>query len=146
MGEAENKSFTLFDFIRLVPESTRWLISKGRMKEAEDNLQTIARVNGVNIPRDILTESIHLSELSTKEPQKPDQTSSCQDKNHNHDNGRDNHEGKVSESTAMHCGEHNYEGSGGEGPPSIETKNYYVTDIIKSPMLLRSFLILSFCW
>lgn len=38
------------DYCRFLPESPRWLLAKGRLGEANDILETLARVNGKKIP------------------------------------------------------------------------------------------------
>ncbi|KMQ94022.1 organic cation transporter 1 [Lasius niger] len=38
------------DYYRFLPESPRWLLAKGRLSEANDILQTLARVNGKELP------------------------------------------------------------------------------------------------
>ena len=47
--------FSLSRFFRIIPESTRWLLSRGKTDKAEDILQKIARFNGKDIPNPILT-------------------------------------------------------------------------------------------
>ncbi|XP_045197588.2 organic cation transporter protein-like isoform X2 [Mercenaria mercenaria] len=44
----------LFAYIWILPESPRWLISKGRYKDANEIIQKCARVNGVTIPENIV--------------------------------------------------------------------------------------------
>ncbi|KAJ8312983.1 hypothetical protein KUTeg_010356 [Tegillarca granosa] len=58
-----------------VPESPRWLISKGKYKEAEEIIQKAARVNRVDIPKNIIdkntiafTKTVGLWQLFTSRP------------------------------------------------------------------------------
>ncbi|KAK7872852.1 hypothetical protein R5R35_006723 [Gryllus longicercus] len=44
----------LFSYYWIIPESPRWLLSKNRIDEAEEIVQTMARVNGKKIPKNFL--------------------------------------------------------------------------------------------
>lgn len=43
--------------LRFIPESPRWLLSKGRVKEAEDIIRAAARKNGITPPEVIFKDS-----------------------------------------------------------------------------------------
>ncbi|XP_072036910.1 organic cation transporter protein-like [Amphiura filiformis] len=47
-------SLILCFFIIIIPESARWLISRGRLKEADEIIQRVARANKVEIPESLL--------------------------------------------------------------------------------------------
>lgn len=49
---------------RAIPESTRWLLSRGKVDQAEANLQRIAKFNGKEIPSPILSQA-HQANAST---------------------------------------------------------------------------------
>lgn len=42
--------FRISKFFRLLPESPRWLASKGRVKKSADVLKHIAKINKTNLP------------------------------------------------------------------------------------------------
>ncbi|XP_030833206.1 organic cation transporter protein [Strongylocentrotus purpuratus] len=50
--------------IAAIPESTRWLLSRGKIDQAEANLQRIAKFNGKEIPSPILSQA-HQANTST---------------------------------------------------------------------------------
>ena len=51
---------------RIVPESARWLIIRGRLAEAEDILSNIARKNGIAVPKILLQVSRPLSVIGNR--------------------------------------------------------------------------------
>ena len=51
---------------RIVPESARWLIIRGRLAEAEDILSSIARKNGIAVPKILLQVSRPLSVVGNR--------------------------------------------------------------------------------
>lgn len=53
-------------FFRIVPESARWLIIRGRLAEAEDILSSIARKNGIAVPKILLQVHRPLSVVRNK--------------------------------------------------------------------------------
>lgn len=44
----------LFSYYWIIPESPRWLLSKNRIDEAEEIVQTMARINGKEVPKNFL--------------------------------------------------------------------------------------------
>jgi len=50
-------SFCLSIFTRILPESPRWLIAKGRYEEANEIIQKCAKVNGVTLPDKVVDSS-----------------------------------------------------------------------------------------
>lgn len=44
---------------RFIPESARWLLTKGKDDEAKELLQRAAKENGIEIPRDTLDCLLH---------------------------------------------------------------------------------------
>ena len=59
-------TFDLFFLRRIVPESARWLVIRGRLAEAEDILSSIARKNGIAVPKILLQVSRPLSVVGNR--------------------------------------------------------------------------------
>ena len=56
----------MFFLCRIVPESARWLIIRGRLSEAEDILTNIARKNGISVPKILLQVSRPMSVIGNR--------------------------------------------------------------------------------
>ena len=56
----------IFFLHRIVPESARWLVIRGRLAEAEDILSSIARKNGIAVPKILLQVSRPLSVIGNR--------------------------------------------------------------------------------
>ena len=87
----------------------------------------MARVNGVNAPECGFLEDNVVTEKGGKS-QSGYTIISNEDQNENIEQDEKNFDGGLQTTTAG------------------TTRRYYLTDIIKSRILLRSFLILAFCW
>jgi hypothetical protein len=44
----------LYSYYWIIPESPRWLLSKNKINEAEEIVQTMARINGKELPKNFL--------------------------------------------------------------------------------------------
>ena len=59
-------SLLIFFSHRIVPESARWLVIRGRLAEAEGILSNIARKNGIAVPKILLQVSRPLSVVGNR--------------------------------------------------------------------------------
>lgn len=60
-------TFILCLFMIVIPESARWLISKGRLKEADKIIQRVSQVNGVKLTRSLLDDHEEIQEQPMEE-------------------------------------------------------------------------------
>ncbi|NWH60287.1 S22AD protein, partial [Geococcyx californianus] len=70
--------FALFFYIWMIPESARWLVTKGRIEEAKKVLQKAASVNKRTIPAELL-EQVPVMAWRTLKPEKQTKSGSVLD-------------------------------------------------------------------
>ena len=52
--------------LRFLSESARWLLAKGRVKEAEDVIRKVGRWNGIELPNEIFDEKEGIDEYKVR--------------------------------------------------------------------------------